>query len=297
MCALVCSCLCSSPVVSVVRVLFVCAVLLPSPPQQYELDVSRSYNEVHPSSLSAVDNMVAMEELSEAAILHNLRLRFDENLIYTHISNILVSINPFQALAIYGPGIMKEYRERLAKMEKVAPHVYSLAHAAYVNLRSESADQSVIISGESGAGKTEAMKLVLQYMAEMSGQGNDVEQQLLSSNPIIEAFGNAKTVRNNNSSRFGKLVEIKFNDRFHIVGANIKKSEAQHSNSSARHSSGESTAGRRLQSPITHSLRLFCVLFVIQLSSRGVSYRGGRCRRAQFPSLFSTGGRRHRSRS
>lgn len=66
------------------------------------------------------------------------------------------------------------------------------------------------------------MKLVLQYMAECSGQGNDVEQQLLSSNPIIEAFGNAKTVRNNNSSRFGKLVEIKFNERFHIVGANIK---------------------------------------------------------------------------
>jgi myosin heavy subunit len=89
-------------------------------------------------------------------------------------------------LPIYSPAIMKDYRERLLKMERVAPHVYSLADAAYANLRSEEKNQSIIISGESGAGKTEAMKLCLQYMAEMSGQGNDVEQQLLSSNPIIE---------------------------------------------------------------------------------------------------------------
>ena len=131
--------------------------------QQYELDVSRSYAEVHPSSLTAVDNMVAMEELSEAAILHNLRLRFDDNLIYTHISNILVSINPFKQLPIYSPAIMKEYRERLAKLEKVAPHVYSLADAAYANLRSESTDQSVIISGESGAGQSARARGALMF--------------------------------------------------------------------------------------------------------------------------------------
>ena len=123
--------------------------------QQYELDVSQSYPEVHPSSLRAVENMVAMEELSEAAILHNLRLRFADNLIYTHISSILVSINPFKQLPIYSPAIMKEYRERLARMERVAPHVYGLADAAFANLRGEERDQSVIISGESGAGKTE----------------------------------------------------------------------------------------------------------------------------------------------
>lgn len=122
--------------------------------------MSKNYPEVHPSSLRPVENMVAMEELSEAAILHNLRLRFTDNLIYTHISSILVSINPFKQLPIYGPAIMKEYRDKLVKMERVAPHVYSLADAAFTNLRNEGRDQSVIISGESGAGKTEATKSV-----------------------------------------------------------------------------------------------------------------------------------------
>lgn len=171
---------------------------------QYELDVGAEYREVHPSSLTPVENMVSMEELSEAAILHNLRLRFEVDLIYSAISSILVSINPFKQLPIYSPAIMREYRDKMARMEHMPPHVYALADNAYKNLRADAENQSVIISGESGAGKTECTKLVLQYMAEMSGQGNDVEQQLLSSNPIIEAFGNAKTVRNNNSSRFGK---------------------------------------------------------------------------------------------
>lgn len=119
---------------------------------QYELDVAQNYREVHPSSLKPVENMVSMEELSEAAILHNLRLRFDENLIYTHISSILVSINPFKQLAIYSPAIMREYREKMARMEHIAPHVYALADNAYKNLRTDNENQSVIISGESGAG-------------------------------------------------------------------------------------------------------------------------------------------------
>lgn len=189
--------------------------------ETFELDTNQNYPEVHASSLTHVENMVSMEELSEAAILHNLRLRYSENQIYTYISSILVSINPFKMLPIYSPAIMKEYRDKMSRHEKIAPHVYALADNAYKNLTSDKVNQSVIISGESGAGKTEATKLVLQYMAEMSGQGNDVEQQLLEANPIIEAFGNAKTVRNNNSSRFGKWCEIVFDDRFHIVGAQI----------------------------------------------------------------------------
>lgn len=190
--------------------------------QQYEFLTTQEMPKCASSSLTPVENMVAMEELSEAAILHNLRMRFEKDDIYTYISSILVSVNPFKQISIYSPAIMAEYRSALSKAggEK-APHVYALAHETYRALTSEGSNQSVIISGESGAGKTEATKLVLQYMAEMSGQGNEVEQQLLESNPIVEAFGNAKTVRNNNSSRFGKWIAVMFDDKFHIHGARI----------------------------------------------------------------------------
>jgi len=104
---------------------------------------------------------------------------------------------------------------------KIAPHVYALADSSFKSLSQDGKNQSVIISGESGAGKTEATKLVLQYMAEMSGQSSAIEQQLLQANPIIEAFGNAKTVRNNNSSRFGKWIEIMFDSKFHIHGGRL----------------------------------------------------------------------------
>lgn len=176
---------------------------------------------VSAATLKMTENMCEMEELSEAAILHNLRLRFEENLIYTYISSILVSVNPFKMLPIYSPAIMADYRAKLKAMEKMSPHVYALADCAFKQLSVNNKNQSVIISGESGAGKTEATKLVLQYMAEMSGQSSEVEQQLLQANPIVEAFGNAKTVRNNNSSRFGKWVEVSFTPKLHIGGAQI----------------------------------------------------------------------------
>lgn len=174
-------------------------------------------------SLTPVSNLVHMNELSEAAILHNLRLRYEVNLIYTSIAAILVSINPFKMLPIYSPAIMREYRDKINKQEEVSPHVYALADQCYKALAADRSNQCVIISGESGAGKTEAAKLVMQYLSEMSGQGSAVEQQLLESNQCIEAMGNAKTVRNNNSSRFGKWIQIQFNERLHIVGANMSQ--------------------------------------------------------------------------
>lgn len=189
--------------------------------EQYDLDPNKDMPQCNESSLNHVANMVEMEELSEGAILHNLRLRFDDDIIYTYISSILVSMNPFKQLPIYSPAIMQDYQKKMSAHEVCEPHAYALADNAYKGLKVDGENQAVIISGESGAGKTEATKLVLQYMAEMSGQGNDVEQQLLEANPVIEAFGNAKTTRNNNSSRFGKWVQIMFDGQCHIIGAKI----------------------------------------------------------------------------
>lgn len=189
--------------------------------EEFAIDENVDLPLVNESSLVDIDNMVEMQDLSEAAILHNLRLRFAKDKIYTYISSILVSVNPFKHLPIYSPQIMEEYRVNLQQGQRMEPHVYALADSAFKQMTINHVNQSVIISGESGAGKTEATKLVLQYMAEMSGQSSEVEQQLLEANPIVEAFGNAKTVRNNNSSRFGKWIEVSFDSKNHIAGAKI----------------------------------------------------------------------------
>ena len=175
------------------------------------------------ASSAAVDNLTDLEELSEGSILHTLRSRYANNTIYTAISTILLSINPYKTLPIYGPSAIRQYRTAHSAHQTPSPHVYSLAHTAYTQLLTTQQPQSIIIAGESGAGKTESTKLVLQYMAELSGAGDDIEQQLLECNPIVEAFGNAKTIKNNNSSRFGKWIEVWFNDKYKICGSRISQ--------------------------------------------------------------------------
>lgn len=122
--------------------------------------------------------MVGIQELSEPAILHNLRQRFVTDDIYTYISSILVSVNPFKQLSIYSARVMAEYRTGMAARKEMPPHVYALADNAFRALSISGKSQAVLISGESGAGKTEATKLVLQYVADMSGQGSNIEQQV-----------------------------------------------------------------------------------------------------------------------
>ena len=161
-----------------------------------------------------VEDMVLLPDIKDSGIVANLKLRLQSELIYTSIGHVLVACNPYKWLPIYSEDVMKRYT--LQQRVDVPPHIFATAEAAYRNMIQEEDNQCVIISGESGAGKTEASKQIQAYIAKVSGGGPQVEQTkkvFLESNPVLEAFGNAKTLRNNNSSRFGKYFELKF-DRF-----------------------------------------------------------------------------------
>jgi len=245
------------------------------------------------------DDLITLTHLHEPAVLHCLRKRFDQDKIYTNTGPILIALNPFKSCkSLYSDNIMKRYWERgEAQMlmggggegmsggaggggggrddEKLAPHVYDLADETYRSMMlkidvargSEKCDQSILVSGESGAGKTVTTKFIMQYLAtlserraeakELGGSGGkasssskpkkrgkkrqsidlglrgslqkednleetSIEQQVLQSNPILESFGNARTIRNDNSSRFGKFIEIRFDPTGTLVGASIE---------------------------------------------------------------------------
>ncbi|KAL6042070.1 Myosin motor domain-containing protein, partial [Balamuthia mandrillaris] len=167
-----------------------------------------------------VPDMITMDDLSEETILQNLKLRYERSLIYTNTGSILVSVNPYKRLPIYTQSLAETYIGTGAS-EVAVPHIFAVAEACYYNMSEQMKNQSVIISGESGAGKTEATKLLIQYLAARTKEHSPVEQKILESSPVLEAFGNAKTVRNNNSSRFGKFIEIHFDKTGSICGAQI----------------------------------------------------------------------------
>nr|XP_013801947.1 PREDICTED: unconventional myosin-Ic isoform X2 [Apteryx mantelli mantelli] len=188
-----------------------------------------------------VQDFVLLENFtSEAAFIENLRKRFKENLIYTYIGSVLVSVNPYKELEIYSKQHMERYRG--VSFYEVSPHLYAIADNSYRSLRMERKDQCILISGESGAGKTEATKKILQYYAvtcPASQQVETVKDRLLQSNPVLEAFGNAKTLRNDNSSRFGKYMDVQFDYRGAPVGGHIlnyllEKSRVVHQNHGER---------------------------------------------------------------
>eukprot|EP01047_Picozoa_sp_COSAG01_P016406 COSAG01_NODE_840_length_13184_cov_18.465724_5_plen_1561_part_00 len=180
------------------------------------------------SNLQPAPDMVKLGDLHEAALLHNLRLRFQNDDIFTYIGPILVACNPYKAIPMFTPEWVEKYYTASAG-STLEPHVYELANNAYKQMMENNEDQSVVISGESGAGKTEETKLTLQFIAEvakdpsLAGTGKPPEQLLLMSSPIMEAMGNAKTVRNNNSSRFGKYMQILFNSKGKIMGGETIK--------------------------------------------------------------------------
>jgi myosin-1 len=165
-----------------------------------------------------------MDDMTEDAIVENLKKRFQKDLIYTYIGNVLLSVNPFRLInGMYSPNIIHKYTGR--KLYELAPHVYALAEDTYRAMMSTHDNQCVLISGESGAGKTEAAKKFLSFITAVSGSAQDgdhLKEQLLKSNPVLEAFGNAKTVRNDNSSRFGKYMKLAFDYNGNPVGGNIQ---------------------------------------------------------------------------
>eukprot|EP00468_Gymnochlora_sp_CCMP2014_P013783 CAMPEP_0167752288 /NCGR_PEP_ID=MMETSP0110_2-20121227/7052_1 /TAXON_ID=629695 /ORGANISM="Gymnochlora sp., Strain CCMP2014" /LENGTH=1575 /DNA_ID=CAMNT_0007637881 /DNA_START=440 /DNA_END=5167 /DNA_ORIENTATION=- len=167
-------------------------------------------------------DLVLLDEMNEPLIMWNLHERFKQNQIYTNVGTILIACNPFKRLPLYTPSIIDKYAKRGNRI--LPPHVFHTASEAYRNLlegTTEKTGQSIVISGESGAGKTVCTKFCLKYLAEVADSEGGVEEKILLANPILEAFGNAKTTRNNNSSRFGKYVEIFFDKRMRICGSRI----------------------------------------------------------------------------
>ncbi|KAM7114374.1 myosin-9 [Molossus nigricans] len=181
---------------------------------------------MNPPKFSKVEDMAELTCLNEASVLHNLKERYYSGLIYTYSGLFCVVINPYKNLPIYSEEIVEMYKGK--KRHEMPPHIYAITDSAYRSMMQDREDQSILCTGESGAGKTENTKKVIQYLAHVASshkskkdQG-ELERQLLQANPILEAFGNAKTVKNDNSSRFGKFIRINFDVNGYIVGANIE---------------------------------------------------------------------------
>ncbi|KAL1521199.1 hypothetical protein AB1Y20_022751 [Prymnesium parvum] len=181
----------------------------------------------NPTGTTAPDHC-ALIHLNEPCILENTRLRYNADAIYTYTGKILVALNPFGPLKIYGEETMQHYLDKEIGARGVGPHVYAMGEAAYKHVRRAKSPASLIMSGESGAGKTETTKHLMRYLAWRSekagaeGKLTKLADAILSTNPLLEAFGNAKTVRNNNSSRFGKMMRLHFDPKGTVSGAEIK---------------------------------------------------------------------------
>merc|ERR1719419_2039902 len=192
---------------------------------------------MNPPKYDKQEDMADLTCLNEASVLHNIKERYYSGLIYTYSGLFCVVVNPYRNLPIYTEKVIDLYKGK--KRHEVPPHVFAITDTSYRSMLQDREDQAILCTGESGAGKTENTKKVIQYLAYVAASKpkssshlpstndgslsfGELEQQLLKANPILEAFGNAKTVKNDNSSRFGKFVRINFDASGYIAGANIE---------------------------------------------------------------------------
>ncbi|KAL5257243.1 hypothetical protein ACHWQZ_G012247 [Mnemiopsis leidyi] len=203
-------------------------IVVVDPETEKELRISLKDNKSampplrNPDILTMENNLTTMSYLHEPAVLHSLHQRFTvSNNIYTYCGIVLVAINPYCDVHLYGNEMIWAYKGQ--QIGQLDPHIYAISEDAYSEMKTLGRNQSIIVSGESGAGKTVSAKYAMRYFATVAGneQETAIERRILSTNPIMEALGNAKTIRNDNSSRFGKYVELEFDKEQNIAGAHI----------------------------------------------------------------------------
>ncbi|XP_011309584.1 myosin heavy chain 95F isoform X1 [Fopius arisanus] len=180
-------------------------------------------DEVYPAGeyTKDVEDNCALMYLNEATLLNNIRTRYFKDRIYSYVANILIAVNPYCPVKdLYSPKMIKSYQGK--SLGETPPHVFAIADKSFRDMKVFKQSQSIIVSGESGAGKTESTKYLLRYLCDLWGSmAGPIEQKILDANPVLEAFGNAKTKRNNNSSRFGKFMEVHFDNKCQVVGGYI----------------------------------------------------------------------------
>ncbi|KAI8137073.1 P-loop containing nucleoside triphosphate hydrolase protein [Fennellomyces sp. T-0311] len=187
----------------------------------------------NPPKMENTDDLTSLSYLNEPSVLNTIRTRYMQKSIYTYSGIVLIAMNPFARVQLYEPDIIQQYSGR--RRGELEPHLFAIAEDAYRQMIREQKNQTVVVSGESGAGKTVSAKYIMRYFATAddkeavgkavkasAGGMTEVEEQILATNPIMESFGNAKTTRNDNSSRFGKYIEIQFDKKCNIVGAKIR---------------------------------------------------------------------------
>ena len=168
-----------------------------------------------------ISDLVQLDDVNESSIIWLLYQRFKAQKYYTAVGDILISVNPFRRTNSFTDEQVKRYQGRVAGMN-LPPHPYTIVDDAYKAIQDAGKDQSILISGESGAGKTFTVRVCLSYISKVAGSPTGVEKKVLGTNPILEAFGNAKTMRNDNSSRFGKFMQLYFNQSYEIIGCEIE---------------------------------------------------------------------------
>lgn len=178
----------------------------------------------NPAKFNKCEDMAELTHLNEPSVIYNLFLRYNDDLIYTYSGLFLVAINPYKKLPIYEPAVLRKFHNSHSD-ERLPPHIFAIAESTYRNLVANAKDQSILVTGESGAGKTENTKKIIQYLSLIStaaeSTNEDIHEKILQANPLLESFGNAKTIKNNNSLRFGKFIKIFFDTHGLICGATI----------------------------------------------------------------------------